>query len=74
MNTGHGDVLPFTNHREAALALLNNCPGLSHMEAGFLGHVCVTKSLTGKQHEWLQKLLRQNGLPALAEQQDANAD
>lgn len=57
---------PFVHHRQAALALLSNCPGLSHMEAGFLGHVCVTASLTDKQREWLAKLLRRNRLPPLA--------
>jgi hypothetical protein len=59
---------PFAHHLAAALALLNNCPNLSHMEAGFLGHVCVTDTLTGKQREWLGKLLRKNGLPALADE------
>jgi len=37
------------------------------MEAGFLGHVCVTAKLTDKQREWLGKLLQRNGLPPLAE-------
>jgi hypothetical protein len=62
---------PFVHHRAAALALLNNCPNLSHMEAGFLGHVCVTDTLTDKQREWLGKLLRKNGLPPLADQMTA---
>jgi hypothetical protein len=58
----------FAHHRAAALALLNNCSNLSHMEAGFLGHVCVTGTLTDKQREWLGKLLRKNGLPPLADE------
>lgn len=41
------------------------------MEAGFLGHVCVTDTLTDKQREWLGKLLRKNGLPPLADQMTA---
>jgi hypothetical protein len=57
----------FAHHRAAALALLAECPGLSHMEAGFLGHVCVSATLTDKQREWLQKLLRRNDLPPVAQ-------
>lgn len=38
------------------------------MEAGFLGHVCVTATLTNKQREWLGKLLRKNGLPPLTDE------
>jgi hypothetical protein len=65
---------PFTHHRQAALALLGSCPGLSHMEAGFLGHVCVSAALTEKQREWLTKLLDRNHLPPLAhEHEDAGA-
>ena len=62
---------PFAHHRAAALALLNNCATFSHMEAGFLGHVCVTASLTDKQREWLGKLLRKSGLPPLADETTA---
>ena len=56
----------FGTHRQAALALLSECPDLSHKAAGFLGHVCVAFTLTEKQRAWLDKLLDSYGLPALA--------
>ena len=58
---------PFDNHRQAALALLNQCPKLSHKEAGFCGHVCVADALSDKQRDWLAKLLERHNLPSLAE-------
>ena len=58
---------PFTHHRMAALALLNDCPDLSHKAAGFLGHVCVAPVLSDKQRDWLAKLLDRSGLPPLTE-------
>lgn len=58
---------PFPNHRQAALTLLGERPGLSHKEAGFLGHVCVAPALSERQQAWLVKLLERNGLPPLAE-------
>ncbi len=54
--------LPFNHHRQAALALLNQCPNLSHKEAGFCGHVCVADALSEKQRDWLAKLLERHGL------------
>ena len=57
---------PFTHHRKAALAVLSECPDLSHKAAGFLGHVCVAPVLTNKQHDWLTKLLDRHGLPSLS--------
>lgn len=57
---------PFGTHREAALALLNNCPNLAHKAAGFLGHVAVAPALSERQREWLETLLKRNGLPSLA--------
>lgn len=57
----------FDHHRKAALALLNQCPNLSHKEAGFCGHVCVAVALSEKQREWLAKLLERHGLPLLTE-------
>ena len=54
-------------HRDAALALLIERPGLSHKEAGFLGHVAVAVMLSGKQHQWLVKLLSRHGLQPLAD-------
>jgi hypothetical protein len=56
---------PFTHHRIASLALLNQCPELPHKTAGFLGNVCVAKVLSDRQREWLTKLLKKNGMPPL---------
>ncbi|MES2119720.1 MAG: hypothetical protein V4513_03985 [Pseudomonadota bacterium] len=57
----------FQHHRQAALALLGECPDLPHKPAGFLGHVCVARELSDKQRNWLGKLLDRHGLPPLAE-------
>jgi hypothetical protein len=57
--------LPFSNHRQAALRLLNDRPELTHKEAGFLGHVCVSRDLSARQLDWLVKLLSRNRLPSL---------
>jgi hypothetical protein len=48
-----------TDHRKAALALLNGIPMLPHKTAGFLGHVCVAPDLSEKQSAWLAKLVGQ---------------
>ncbi|MCA3635762.1 MAG: hypothetical protein INF18_08565 [Methylobacterium sp.] len=56
----------FDTHRQAALALLNQCPELAHKAAGFLGHVAVAPALSERQREWLATLLKRNGLPSLA--------
>ena len=58
---------PFDHHRQAALALLNQCANLTHKEAGFLGHVCVADVLSDRQRDWLAKLLERHGLPSLSE-------
>lgn len=55
----------FSHHRQAALALLSECPYLPHKTAGFLGHVCVAENLTDKQRHWLVKLLERNHMPEL---------
>jgi hypothetical protein len=55
----------FVAHRQAALALLNEIPNLSHNEGGFLGHVVVTPALTDKQRDWLVKILVRNDMPPL---------
>ena len=57
----------FNHHRQAALALLNECQALSHKEAGFLGHVCVALILSERQRSWLSKLLEKHSFPPLAE-------
>ena len=59
--------LAFIHHRDAALALLNECPDLPHKTAGFLGNVSVASILSDRQHAWLEKLLAHNGFPPLAE-------
>ena len=59
---------PFTHHRAAALALLNQCTDLPHKTAGFLGHVAVAVTLSAKQLDWLQKLLSRYGFSPLAEE------
>lgn len=56
----------FDHHRQAALSLLNQCPNLSHKEAGFCGHVCVAVVLSNRQNDWLARLLERNGLPSLS--------
>ena len=62
---------PYTHHRAAALALLNQCPNLNRKAAGFLGHACVDPSLSRDQHKYLAGLLARNGLPELAAGGDA---
>ena len=57
----------FSDHRQAALTLLSTRGDLPLKAAGFLGHVCVTSVLSLKQRDWLDKLLRRNGLPPLAD-------
>ena len=57
----------FPHHRSAALTLLNKRPGLSHKEAGFLGHVTVAPTLSDKQRQWLVKLLSRHGLHPLGD-------
>ena len=57
----------FPHHRPAALTLLNERPGLSHKEAGFLGHVTVALTLSDKQRQWLVKLLSRHGLQPLGD-------
>lgn len=57
----------FTHHRQAALALLCECPNLPHKTTGFLGHVCVATALSDRQLSWLTKLLDCNRLPPIAE-------
>ena len=59
---------PFTNHREAALALLNGNHRLSRKAGQFLGQLVVDPSpMSEAQAEWLAKLLDRAGLPPLAE-------
>ena len=57
----------FPHHRVAALTLLTERPGLSHKEAGFLGHVTVAADLSDRQRHWLDKLLARHRLGPLVE-------
>lgn len=59
---------PFTNHRAAALALLNGTSRLSRGAGGFLGQLAAYPApMTKKQADWLAKLLEGAGLPPLVE-------
>lgn len=59
---------PFTNHRDAALALLNGNFPLKPKEGQFLGQIAVDpRQLSYKQTNWLRVLLDCHGLPLLAE-------
>ena len=59
---------PFSNHRQAALTLLNDDTRLSRKAGQFLGQLVVDPMpMSGAQSNWLAKLLDRNGLPRLAE-------
>lgn len=59
---------PFTNHRQAALSLLNADYRLSRKAGQFLGQLAVDPApMSEAQTEWLAKLLERAGLPPLAE-------
>ena len=59
---------PYSNHRQAALAMLTGDYRLSRKEGQFLGQIAVDDSpLSARQAEWLAKLLDRAGLPPLAE-------
>nr|WP_166180890.1 hypothetical protein [Altererythrobacter segetis] len=58
---------PFSDHRAAALALLNGGHRLSRKAGQFLGQIAVDPSpLSELQTDWLAKLLGKAGLPPLA--------
>mgnify|MGYP000001606152 CR=1 FL=1 len=60
---------PFTNHRAAALALLNGTSRLSRKAGQFLDQLVVDASPMSKaQADWLGNLLDRAGLPGLDEQ------
>jgi len=59
---------PFTDHRQAALTLLNGSSRLSRKAGQFLGQLAVDLSPMSKaQADWLAILLDKAGLPPLAE-------
>ena len=58
----------FLNHRQAALALLNDDQRQSRKAGQFLGQLAVdTSPMSKAQADWLAKLLERSGLPPLAE-------
>ena len=60
-------MTPFTNQRDAALALLNSDFALTRKAGSFLGQLAVDETpLTDKQRDWLDTLLERAGLPPLA--------
>ena len=59
---------PFSNHRQAALALLNATSRLSRKAGQFAGQLAVDSApMSEAQASWLAKLLDRAGLPPLAE-------
>lgn len=59
---------PFTNHRDAALALLNGGYRFSRKAGQFLGQLAVDATLMSEaQAKWLGKLLERSGMPPMAE-------
>lgn len=55
---------PYSDHRAAALALLNGTNRQTRKAGQFLGQIAVDPSpLTEAQAEWLAKLLDRAGLP-----------
>lgn len=60
---------PFTDHRQAALALLSGSHRLTRKAGQFLGQLAVDASpMSEAQANWLAKLLERNGLPCLAQE------
>lgn len=56
---------PFTDHRSAALALINVAP-LRSREGQFLGGIAFDETpLSPKQANWLSILLKRYGLPGM---------
>ncbi len=59
---------PFSDHRAAALALLNGTSRLSRKAGQFLGQLAVDSTpMSEAQADWLAKLLDRAGLPPMAE-------
>lgn len=58
----------FTNHRDAALALLNSTAKMTRKAGSFLGQ-CVADPtpLSDAQASWIGTLLQRAGLPSLAD-------
>ncbi|MBO6825359.1 MAG: hypothetical protein JJ879_04100 [Sneathiella sp.] len=59
----------FSDHRQAALALLNSDEPLTRKAGQFLGQLTVdSASMTPAQTDWLEKLLEKAGFPGLEEE------
>ena len=59
----------FSNHRQAALSLLNGTGRLSRKAGQFLGQLAVDPTpMSEAQRDWLTKLLNRAGAPPLAEE------
>jgi hypothetical protein len=59
---------PFTQHRAAALALLNSGMVLTRKAGSFLGQLVADATpMTAAQRDWLAKLLDRASLPTLAD-------
>jgi hypothetical protein len=62
--------VPWSDHREAALALLSQSiqmdTDIEPKVANFLGSCCGYRELTPRMTWWLERLLREGGLPPLA--------
>ena len=58
---------PFSDHRQAALALLSGDSRLNRKAGQFLGQLAVDPApMTARQADWLAKLLDRAQLPPLA--------
>jgi hypothetical protein len=57
---------PFTDHRDACLALLNSRADIGRRAGGFVGQALFQDALSEKQVTWLAGLLHRAELPPLA--------
>lgn len=56
----------FSNHRDAAMALLTNAADLREKEGNFLGGIAFrSDAITDKQANWLSILLKRHDLPPM---------
>lgn len=66
MGTPPASDEPFSDHRDAALALLNGRYRLTQRAGRFLGQLAVDPSqMSKKQAGWLENLLDRAGLPPM---------
>lgn len=70
MNAHHRRILPdaFNRYQDAARALILSGAALTAKQGQFCGNLAFSEGdLTEKQERWLVGLLRQHGLPPLAD-------